>query len=119
MTIGENIKRNRLRQGLSQAKLGDLLNVSQQAVAKWEKSIAEPDTNALKKLASIFHTSIDELLNYDGITAEERASGASETKKISITPIEDEMLYLFREIGFKHGEDAQRALITVAEKMLK
>ena len=52
------------------------------------------------------------------ITPEERTAGASETKKISITPIEDEMLYLFREIGYKHGEDAQRALITVAEKML-
>lgn len=52
------------------------------------------------------------------ITAEERIIGASATKKISITPIEDEMLYLFREIGRKHGKQAQQALITVAEKML-
>ena len=52
------------------------------------------------------------------ITAEERIIGASAIKKISITPIEDEMLYLFREIGRKHGEQAQQALITVAEKML-
>lgn len=52
------------------------------------------------------------------ITIEERAAGAIGTKKISITPIEDEMLYLFREIGKKHGEQAQKALITVAEKML-
>lgn len=57
-------------------------------------------------------------ISSDGITAEERAAGAVETKKISITPLEDEMLYLFREIGKKHGEAAQRALITVAEKML-
>lgn len=52
------------------------------------------------------------------ITPEERAAGAVETKKISITPIEDEMLYRFREIGKKHGEQAQWALITVADKML-
>ena len=52
------------------------------------------------------------------ITAEERAAGASTTKKISITPIEDEMLYLFREVGKKHGEEVQRAIITTTEKML-
>ena len=62
---------------------------------------------------------IEKALEIDSkITPEERVAGASETKKISITPIEDEMLYLFREIGYKHGVDAQRALITVAEKML-
>ncbi len=53
-----------------------------------------------------------------GITPEERAAGASETIKKSITPIEEEMLYLFRELGYKRGEDAQRAIITVIEKML-
>ena len=62
---------------------------------------------------------IEKALNLNNkITDEERAIGASETKKISITPIEDEMLYIFREVGRKHGENAQRALITVAEKML-
>ena len=52
------------------------------------------------------------------ITPEERAAGVSLTKKESITPLEDDMLYVFREIGKKHGEEAQKALITVAEKML-
>lgn len=103
---------------ISQANLGELLNVSQQAVAKWEKSIAEPDTNTLKKLADLFGVTVDYLIGHAEITPEERAAGASETKKISITPIEDEMLYLFREIGKKHGEQSQQALITVAEKML-
>lgn len=118
MTLGENIKRNRTQQGLSQAKLGELLSVTQQAVAKWEKSIAEPDSTALKKMADLFSVSVDYLIGHDEITPEERASGASETKKISITPIEDEMLYVFRQIGKKHGAEAQQALITVAEKML-
>ena len=118
MTLSETIKTERLKKGLSQAKLGEILNVSQQAVAKWEKAIAEPDSTALKTMANLFEISLDYLLGHNEITPEERAAGASETKKISITPIEDEMLYLFREIGHKHGADAQRALITVAEKML-
>lgn len=52
------------------------------------------------------------------ITTEERAAGATATKKESITPIEDELLYLFREVGAKRGEAAQRALIELMEKML-
>lgn len=52
------------------------------------------------------------------ITTEERAAGATATKKESITPIEDELLYAFREVGAKRGEAAQRALIELMEKML-
>ncbi len=52
------------------------------------------------------------------ITPEERAAGVTATKKESITPIEDELLYVFREVGAKRGEAAQRALIEMMEKML-
>lgn len=56
-------------------------------------------------------------INVYSITAEEYAAGARATKKISITPIEDDMLYAFREVGKKLGEKGQRALIDVAETM--
>lgn len=52
------------------------------------------------------------------ITPEERAVGVTATKKENITPIEDELLYVFREVGAKRGEAAQRALIEMMEKML-
>ncbi len=118
MTLGEKIKLYRQRQGLSQAKLGEILSVSQQAVAKWEKSIAEPDSTALKKMATLFQISIDELLSYYELTPEEQAAGAVMHKKISLSADEYELIMTYREVGSKHGEDAQRALITVAEKML-
>lgn len=75
MSLGEKIKTYRLKQDLSQAKLGELLNVTQQAVAKWEKSIAEPDSSAIKKMASLFHTSIDDLFEFSEITQENKALG--------------------------------------------
>ena len=118
MTLGEKIKEERLKKGISQATLGELLQLTQQAVGRWEKNLSEPDTSTLKKLADLFGVSVDYLVGHDEITPEEKAAGAAETKKISITPLEDEMLYLFREVGRKHGEQAQQALITVAEKML-
>ncbi len=118
MTLGERIKDERTKKDLSQAELGEFLKITQQAVGRWEKNLSEPDTDTLKKLAKLFNVTVDYLLGYDELTPEERTVGASLTKKISITPIEDEMLYTFRQIGKKRGEEAQRALITVAEKML-
>lgn len=48
--------------GMSQASLGKLLNVSQQAVAKWEKGIAEPDSNNIARISKLFNVSTDYLL---------------------------------------------------------
>ncbi|MGN0804990.1 MAG: helix-turn-helix domain-containing protein [Candidatus Coproplasma sp.] len=56
-------------------------------------------------------------INQNNITQEEYMAGARETIKKSITPLEDDMLYAFREVGKKLGEKGQRALIDVAETM--
>ncbi len=57
-------------------------------------------------------------ISSEGLTPEERAAGASETRRTAITPIEDELLYLFRQLGAKRGEAAQRSILTVIENML-
>lgn len=103
---------------LTQKELAKACKLSPQCISALEKGINSPTATTLSAIANYFGIPIDELIGHDEITQNERATGAAETKKISITPIEDEMLYLFREIGKKHGEEAQRALITVAEKML-
>ncbi len=118
MTIGERIKAERLKINMPQATLGEYLKLTQQAVGRWEKDLSEPDTATLKKLADLFGVSVDYLIGHDEITPEERTSGASETKKISLSADEYELIMCYREIGRKRGADAQRALTTVAEKML-
>lgn len=112
------IKELREQKDISQTELANYLGVVRSTICQYEKGNRVPDTETLIKLADYFEVSVDYLIGHDEITPEERAAGATETKKISITPIEDEMLYVFRQIGKKHGTDAQRALITVAEKML-
>ena len=112
------IKELRLENGLTQQELAKAINTSNKNIWAYENGKAFPPPEVLISLANFLEVTIDELIGRDEITPEERAAGASETKKISITPIEDEMLYTFREIGRKHGEQAQRALITVAEKMI-
>ena len=61
MTLGEKISCLRKNAGYSQEKLAELMDVSRQAVTKWESGKANPDTENLIRLAGIFGVSLDEL----------------------------------------------------------
>ncbi len=117
MEFSTILKELRQEKGLTQRQLAQECNLSPQCISALEKGINSPTAITLTNLSKFFNVSISELLG-ENFSLEEISAGASATKKISITPIEDEMLYNFREIGKRHGEQAQRALITVAEKML-
>lgn len=105
--------------GLSQKALGLKLGISSSGIAHLELGERQPGSVTLLAYANFFGVSVDELLGRYEITPEERAAGARETIKKSITPIEDDMLYVFRQIGKHFGEQAQRDYITVGENMLK
>ncbi len=49
--------------GLSQEELAEKIGVSRQAVSKWERAEASPDTDNLITLAKVYGVSLDELLN--------------------------------------------------------
>ena len=61
MSIGKNIAQFRKQKGLTQAELGNLLGVSNQAVSKWESEVNMPDILLLPKIAQVLSVSIDEL----------------------------------------------------------
>ncbi len=104
--------------GLSQKALGLKLGISSSGIAHLELGERQPGSVTLLAYANFFGVSVDELLGRYEITPEERAAGARETIKKSITPIEDDLLYAFRKLGKKHGEEMQRSIITMIEKML-
>ena len=68
--IGENIKRLRIKKGVTQEQLSEILNVSSVAISKWERGETMPDISLLPKLAFYFQTSIDDLMNYDACEVE-------------------------------------------------
>ena len=63
MTIGKRIAALRRETGLKQDDLAQLLEVSPQAVSKWENDQTCPDISLLPKLAKILGVSVDELLS--------------------------------------------------------
>lgn len=72
MTIGEKIKELRKKNNITQEKLAEHLNVSFQAVSKWENNVANPDFSLIVPLAKLFKVSTDELLGFDLSVDEKR-----------------------------------------------
>ncbi|MGL4336998.1 MAG: helix-turn-helix domain-containing protein [Turicibacter sp.] len=62
MTFGEKLKQLRVKNEYSQENLAQLLNVSRQAVTKWENGNGIPDIENLKAIATLFDVTIDSLV---------------------------------------------------------
>ncbi len=60
--LGNRLADLRKQHGYSQEELADKLGVSRQAISKWERGEASPDTDNLIELARIYGISLDELL---------------------------------------------------------
>lgn len=61
MSIGERIMQLRKDAGLSQGQLASELDVSRQAVSKWENDLAAPDSMKMIRLAEVLDTDIEYL----------------------------------------------------------
>lgn len=61
--IANRLVKLRKEKGLSQEELADKLGLSRQAVSKWERAEASPDTDNLICLAKLYGVSLDDLLN--------------------------------------------------------
>ena len=70
MILADKIIDLRKKNGWSQEELADRLEVSRQAVSKWESAQSVPDMNKILKLSAIFGVSTDYLLKDEIETAE-------------------------------------------------
>lgn len=59
MNYGEKISGLRKSKGMTQEELGKLLNVTYQAVSKWERGESLPDFETMSQIAKIFQVSLD------------------------------------------------------------
>ena len=71
MSFGENLKKVRKQNHMTQEALAELLGVSRQAVSKWESDNGYPETEKLLALSKTFHISLDELFS-EGASTEEK-----------------------------------------------
>lgn len=62
MSIGERLQALRKKSGYSQEQLAEMLNLSRQAVSKWESGQGKPDVDNLIRLTEIYQVSADFIL---------------------------------------------------------
>ena len=70
MQFRDKLFQLRKNSGMTQAEMAESLNVSRQAVSKWEMGTAVPDVNNILSISRIFNVSVDYLVN-DELETEE------------------------------------------------
>lgn len=78
--LGKRIAFHRRRLNLTQTELGEMLNVTAQAVSKWENGISDPDLGTLQRISKIFGVSTDELIAEESEEAPEVAAADAATE---------------------------------------
>lgn len=84
MTVGERIQDLRKKKGYTQEKLAAHLNLSRQAVAKWEQNACEPNLDCLVAMAELFEVDLDYLIAgkaSDNATEKAPVTAGKEKKK--------------------------------------
>lgn len=92
----------RKKMNLSQEELAARIGVSRQAVSKWERAEASPDTDNLILLADIYGVSLDELLKGEKETESETQSEEPENNAEN-NPDSDTTYKKSDKVSFKHG----------------
>lgn len=65
MNLGNSFFHARKKAGLTQEIVAEKLGVSRQTVSKWETNETLPDIRQSKMMAGLYHTTLDELIQFD------------------------------------------------------
>lgn len=98
MILADKIIRLRKKYGLTQEELADKMNVSRQAVSKWESAQTIPDLEKILQLGQLFGVTTDYLLK-DEIENEEYTDGVSEPGVRKMTLAEANEYLLLRKVA--------------------
>ena len=95
-TLGRRIARLRLAKTATQERLAKELNVSPQAVSKWENDINYPDISLLPDLARFLGVSVDELLSGASASTQETAAVQESAAEV-VSVVDDEPAEIVEE----------------------
>lgn len=108
-TLGRRIARLRLAKTATQERLAKELNVSPQAVSKWENDINYPDISLLPDLARFLGVSVDELLSgasastQENAAAQESAAAEKSTAEV-VSAADDEPAEIVEEFAEQENQ---------------
>ena len=68
MNLSENLQNLRKAKGMSQEELAEKLDVSRQAVSKWETGETSPETEKIIMICDLFYCTLDDLIKGNFMT---------------------------------------------------
>lgn len=110
MSLGSNIRKKRNSLKLSQEYVAEQLEISRQAVSKWETNQSEPSVNNLLRLADLFDCDIKEIIYGDEYweeqgKSEDKVNPSKKNTKMHMMAIFGRILMLIGFSGYV-GSDA-------------
>ncbi|MEG0853975.1 MAG: helix-turn-helix transcriptional regulator [Angelakisella sp.] len=116
--IANRLVQYRKTRGMSQEELASALGISRQAVSKWERAEASPDTDNLISLAKLYGVSLDQLLLAEDVPSAQPAPAVtfdSEAPAASSIPPEELPL---EEIPYYHTATSHWESLSPGAKMV-
>ena len=87
MALGEKLTQARKAAGLTQADVAAKLNVSRQAVSRWESGQSKPSTERLLALGELYGVSIDQLLNTGNVEKPAVETTSDESEAVPVETV--------------------------------
>ena len=81
MPLGKTLASLRKSASMTQGELGEKLNISAQAISKWENGTSEPDIATLKKIADIYGITVAEIIDPDNAPMHSKMEPSESEKK--------------------------------------
>ena len=104
----KNLRLLREENGISQQKLAEMLNISQQAVFKYEKTASEPDISMLIKIADIFNVTVDYLIGNSDIKEKD-----VQTNAVMLTEHENQHIKQWRKLPAEIQKNIDSLIISI------
>lgn len=119
----EKLKQIRIENQKTQKQIAIELNISRSTYNNYEQGVAEPDINTLKKIADIYHTTTDNLLNHEVPYLLDKSTLTEEQREIiEIVPemnCEECKLMLAYLAGIRKGIEERNKIFNLKNKEIK
>ena len=103
INLGNKIRELRKKRGITQEQLASALNLSPQAISKWEMGAGYPDVATLPVLAGYFGVSLDAMFDYDPEKLEEKIRNILIKSRVEAHSFEDSVRMLREGIAAYPG----------------
>ncbi len=100
MKLQDKIIEHRKANGWSQEDFADKLNVSRQAISRWENGTALPDVQNILQISKLFHVTTDYLLNDDYGSDSDIPAVKTATEETEALSMKKKQLHLVAAISF-------------------